>query len=90
MSKFFVPEDFPDTGGYAIEAANRANYKLESADREVYYVEKITKDYPELKKVQEQNRLLLEFVKKQASSECYVMCSCDIDAQMVLDKLDNV
>lgn len=26
---FFKPEDFPDTGAYSIEAANRANAKLE-------------------------------------------------------------
>jgi hypothetical protein len=35
MVKFFVEEDFPDTGGYSVEAAYRANTKLEREGRVV-------------------------------------------------------
>ena len=34
--KFFKPEDFPDTGAYALEAAHRANAKLERDGKVVY------------------------------------------------------
>lgn len=35
-------------------------------------------------------KLMRDFVEKQAEYECYVMCSCQMDAQDILKKLDAI